>query len=158
MALKIGDKAPDFALFSSDKEPVKLSSFEGNKNVVLLFFPLAFTGVCTAELCSVRDDIGKYDNEKTTVFGISTDAFATLAAFKEQQNYNYKLLSDYNKEASEAYGTLYDSFTPMQMKGVSKRSAFVVDKEGKIQYAEILENAGEVPNFSAIQEVLKKLN
>lgn len=158
MALKKGDTAPDFTLSNSQREAVTLSSFRGNKNVVLLFFPLAFTSVCTAELCNVRDDIGKYDNENTTVFGLSVDSGATLAAFKLQQNYNYELLSDFNKEVSTAYYTIYDTFPFTNMKGVSKRSAFVIDKEGVIQYEEVLESAGDIPDFKEIRKVLESLN
>ncbi len=157
MSIEVGSKAPDFKLFNSDKEPVSLSEMQGKKNVLLLFFPMAFTGVCTAELCSVRDDIGKYDNETTQVYGISVDSVFTLENFKAQQNYNYPLLSDFNKEVSTSYGCIYDSFTGMDMKGVSKRSAFIIDKEGVVQYAEVLENAGDVPNFSAIDEKLAAL-
>lgn len=154
MELKAGDTAPDFTLFDSDKSKVTLSDYRGKKNVLLLFFPLAFTGVCTTELCAVRDDMKKYDDANTIVFGISTDAFPTLAKFKEEQHYQYQLLSDYNKEVSKAFNCLYDSFTDMGMKGVSKRSAFLIDKEGKLQYAEVLENAGALPDFKAIDEKL----
>ena len=152
MSIEVGSKAPDFKLFNSDKEPVTLSEMQGKKNVLLLFFPMAFTGVCTAELCSVRDDIGKYDNETTQVYGISVDSVFTLENFKAQQNYNYPLLSDFNKEVSTAYGCIYESFTGMDLKGVSKRSAFIIDREGVVQYAEVLESAGDVPNFSSIDE------
>lgn len=157
MSIEVGSKAPDFKLFNSDKEPVTLSDTQGKKNVLLLFFPMAFTGVCTAELCSVRDDIGKYDNETTQVYGISVDSVFTLENFKAQQNYNYPLLSDFNKEVSTAYGCIYESFTGMDLKGVSKRSAFIIDREGVVQYAEVLESAGDVPNFSAIDEKLAAL-
>lgn len=157
MSIELGSKAPDFKLFNTDKEAVSLSDMQGKKNVLLLFFPMAFTGVCTAELCSVRDDIGKYDNETTQVYGISVDSVFTLENFKAQQNYNYPLLSDFNKVASDNYGILYESFTGMDMKGVSKRSAFIVDREGIIKYAEVLENAGDVPDFSAIDKKLKEL-
>lgn len=158
MSIQVGQQAPDFTLFDSDKNPVTLSDYKGKKNVVLLFFPLAFTGVCTKELCSVRDDIGKYDNENTQVFGISVDAFPSLAKFKEEQQYNYPLLSDFNKEVSKKYEALYDSFTPMGMQGVSKRSAFIIDKEGVVKYAEVLESAGDLPNFKSIDEVLASLS
>lgn len=157
MDLKVSDKAPDFTLFNSEREAVTLSDHLGRKNVLLLFFPLAFTSVCTKELCSVRDDIGKYDNEKTQVFGISVDAVFSLAKFKEDQAYNYPLLSDFNKEVSAAYGCLYQNFGNMDMHGVSKRSAFIIDKEGILQYAEVLENAGEVPDFQAIDAKLNEL-
>jgi glutaredoxin-dependent peroxiredoxin len=154
--LKIGDKAPAFKLFSSDKQEISLENYKG-KNVVLLFFPLAFTSVCTAELCGVRDDIANYQNLNAEVLGISVDTPQTLAKFKEEQEYNFPLLSDFNKEASAAYGSMYETFV-MGMRGVSKRSAFVIDGEGTIQYAEVLENAGDVPNLSAVKETLAKLN
>ena len=157
MELKVGDAAPDFSLYDSDKNKVTLSDYKGKKNVLLLFFPLAFTGTCTKELCEVRDGIKKYDEANTIVFGISTDSFATLAKYKEDEKYQYQLLSDYNKEVSQAFNCLYDSFTDMGMKGVSKRAAFLIDKEGKIQYAEVLDNAGELPNFEAIDKKLTNL-
>lgn len=154
--LKIGDKAPTFKLFSSDKQEVSLETYKG-KNVVVLFFPLAFTSVCTAELCSVRDDIANYQHLNAEVIGISVDSPATLAKFKEAEGYNFTLLSDFNKEVSAAYGSMYETFA-WGLKGVSKRSAFVIDGEGTIQYAEVLENAGDVPNLTAVKETLAKLN
>lgn len=156
MSLKIGDTAPPFTLKASDKSDVSLKDYEG-KNVVTLFFPLAFTGVCTAELCSIRDNKSDYEQLNAEVLAISVDSLFTLAKFKEEQGYNFPLLSDWNKEASTNYGTLYDEFV-LGMKGVAKRSAFVVDKNGKIRYAEVLENAGELPNFAAINETLKQLD
>lgn len=152
MPIEIGQKAPDFTLFDSDKKPVTLSELKGQP-VLLLFFPLAFTSVCTKELCSVRDNIAWYNNVQAKVFGISVDALQTLAKFKEDQHLNFTLLSDFNKETSRAYGSLYEMFG-YNMKGVSKRSAFVIDKEGTVRYAEVLENAGEVPDFEKIQAVL----
>ena len=158
MALSTAQQAPEFSLFDSDKKPVSLADFKGQKNVLLLFYPLAFTGVCTAELCGVRDDIARYSNANAQVLGISVDSVFTLAKFKEEQGYNFPLLSDFNKEVSKSYDTLYDTFTPMMMQGVSKRSAFIIDREGVIQYAEVLENAGEVPNFEAINAKLESLS
>ena len=155
MSVSIGQKAPDFKLFSSDKSEVSLSDFAG-KNVVVLFFPLAFTGVCTAELCSLRDDIASYQNLNAQVLGISVDSLFTLEKFKAEQNLNFPLLSDFNKEAASAYGALYENFV-LGMKGVAKRSAFVVDSEGNIQYAEILESAGDLPNFEAVKATLAGL-
>lgn len=156
MAPAIGQTAPDFTLFNSEKKEVTLSSLKGQP-VLLLFFPLAFTNVCTKELCSVRDNINLYNDLKVTVFGISVDALQTLAKFKEDQKLNFTLLSDFNKEASRAYGSIYEMFG-FNMKGVSKRSAFLIDKEGIIRYAEVLDNAGEVPNFKAIEAVMTTLN
>jgi peroxiredoxin len=155
MSLQIGDTAPLFTLKSSDKADVSLSDYSG-KNVVVLFFPLAFTGVCTTELCSIRDNKSDYENLNAEVLAISVDSLFTLAKFKEIEGYNFPLLSDWNKETAAAYGALYDEFV-LDMKGVAKRSAFVVDKDGKIRYAEVLENAGELPNFAAINETLRTL-
>jgi glutaredoxin-dependent peroxiredoxin len=154
MAIQVGQKAPDFSLFDSDKNKVNLVDFRG-KNVVLLFFPQAFTGVCTKELCSIRDNIATYNNVNAQVLGISVDSIFTLAKFKEEQGYNFPLLSDFNKDISTTYDSLYDSFV-FDMKGVSKRSAFVIDKEGVVQYAEVLESAGDVPNFEAVNAILAK--
>lgn len=156
MSLEIGQKAPDFKLYSSDKQEVALSDFSG-KNVIILFFPMAFTGTCTAELCSMRDDIASYNNLDAQVLGISVDSLFTLDKFKSDQNLNFPLLSDFNKEVSATYGSLYDTFV-FGMKGVSKRSAFVVNKKGIIQYAEVLEKASDIPNFIAIKEVLSNLS
>lgn len=152
MSLQVGQAAPDFTLFDSDKNEVSLSSFHG-KPVVILFFPLAFTGVCTTELCSVRDSIATYNGVNAQVLAISVDSLFTLAKFKDEQNLNFPLLSDFNKTTSTAYGALYENFV-LGMQRVSKRSAFVVDKEGNIAYAEVLESAGDLPNFDAIKETL----
>lgn len=155
MALQIGDKAPSFQLFNTDKQSIFLDDYAG-KNVVILFFPLAFTGVCTAELCSMRDDIAAYKNIEAHVVGISVDSLFTLEKFKAEQNLNFPLLSDFNKEVATAYGAIYDEFV-FGMKGVAKRSAFVVDGNGIIQYAEVLASAGDLPNFEAIKATLKSL-
>lgn len=152
MALQIGDTAPEFTLKNTEGKEVSLSSFKGNKNVVILFFPLAFTGVCTTELCATRDDIASYSDLDAEVLAISVDSFFSLKQFKERDGYNFELLSDFNKDVSAAYGALYEDF--LGYKGVSKRSAFVVDKEGKIKYAEVLESAGDLPNFDAVKASL----
>ena len=153
--LTTGQKAPDFTLFNSENTQVSLADYQG-KNLIVLFFPMAFTSVCTAELCEMRDNMATYANLNADVVGISVDSPFTLAKFKEEQHLPFNLLSDFNKETSTAYDSLYDTFV-MDMKGVSKRSAFVIDKTGTIQYAEVLDNAGEVPNFDAIQETLSKM-
>ena len=156
MKIEVGTIAPDFSLYSSDKEKVSLGDYK-DKNVVLLFFPLAFTGVCTKELCNVRDNMALYNNSKATVLAISVDSPQTLAKFKEDQKLNFALLSDFNKVVSEKYGCLYETFS-MDMKGVSKRSAFVIDQDGRIQYAEVLENAREEPDYEAIEKCLAGLH
>ncbi|XWW46728.1 peroxiredoxin [Fibrella sp. USSR17] len=152
MALATGQTAPTFTLFSSENKPVSLSDYAG-KNVVLLFFPMAFTSVCTAELCEMRDNLHTYTNLNAEILAVSVDSPFTLAKFKEEQNLPFPLLSDFNKEVSEAYGALYENFV-MNMKGVSKRAAFVIDEAGQIKYAEVLENAGNVPDFNAVKAVL----
>ena len=157
MSLQIGNQAPAFTLHTSINETISLSDFAGEKNVLILFFPQAFTGVCTKELCAIRDDISRYQNTNAQVLGISVDSVFTLAKFKEEQQLNFPLLSDFNKEVSTAYYSIYESFTGMNMKGVSKRSAFLVDKAGIIQYAEVLESAGDIPNFEAINECIARL-
>jgi glutaredoxin-dependent peroxiredoxin len=152
MTLSIGDKAPEFTLRASDKSEVSLSDFKG-KNVVLLFFPLAFTGVCTKELCSVRDNMSVYNNLDATVLAVSVDSLFTLEKFKESENYNFHMLSDFNKDVSKSYGALYEDFV-LGMKGVSKRSAFVIDSKGIIKYAEVLDDAGQLPDFEKIRGTL----
>lgn len=154
MALTVGQPAPEFTLHDTEKNEVSLKSLQG-KNVLLLFFPLAFTGTCTKELCSIRDNIALYNDVNATVFGVSVDAPPTLAKFKEEQHLNFSLLSDFNKEASAAYDTLYASLG--WMKGVSKRSAFVIDKQGVLRYQEILETATDLPDFDAIRHILNTL-
>ncbi|HEX3167146.1 MAG TPA: redoxin domain-containing protein [Chitinophagaceae bacterium] len=148
MNIEIGQPAPDFTLYDSAKNKITLSDMKGH-NVLLLFFPLAFTSTCTAELCSIRDNISFYNDVNAKVFGISVDSLHTLAKYKADQNLNFTLLSDFNKEVSSLYGSLYEMFG-YNMKGVSKRSAFVIDKDGIIRYAEVLENASEQPNFKNI--------
>ena len=145
-----GNTAPLFTLPDSDNNQVSLSDQKG-RNVVLLFFPKAFTNVCTAELCSVRDDHSAYENLNAQVFGISTDPVETLAQFKTEHSYPFPLLSDQSTEVSNAYQSLYPA-------GVSKRSAFVIDKEGVIRHAEILEDGYQQPDFNAIKTALGALS
>ncbi len=156
MTIKSGDKAPNFTLRASDKSEVSLENYRG-KNVVLLFFPLAFTGVCTTELCSMRDNIADYSNLDAEILAVSVDSLFVLEKFKAEQNLNFPLLSDFNKNVSRAYGSFYEDFV-LDMKGVSKRSAFVIDKTGTVKYAEVLESAGDLPNFEAVKETLAALN
>ena len=155
-SITVGQPAPDFTLYNSEKEKVSLSDYKG-KNVLLLFFPQAFTGTCTKELCSTRDNIALYNKANAQVFGISVDSIFTLAKYKEDQQLNFPLLSDFNKNVSTEYETLYDTFA-FDMRGVSKRSAFVIDKAGIIRYAEVLETATDLPDFAAIQKTLTDLN
>ena len=156
MNIEVGQKAPEFSLFASDKSRVTLSDLKG-KNIVLLFFPQAFTGVCTAELFNVRDNIAAYNNTNAQVYGISVDSIFTLDKFRQEQGLNFPLLSDFNKDVSKAYNSLMEDFV-FDMKGVSKRSAFVIDKEGVVRYSEILGKVTDLPDFEAIQKTLAELN
>ncbi len=155
MTIQIGDKAPNFTLRASDKALVSLQDYRG-QNVVLLFFPLAFTGVCTKELCYMRDSLSEYENLNAKVLAISVDSLFALDKWKQEQQFNFPLLSDFNKTVSKKYGVLYKDFV-FEMKGVAKRSAFVIDRDGIVRYAEVLENAGDLPNFEAIQQTLQNL-
>ena len=156
MPIQIGQEAPDFTLRDTEKNKITLSDQKG-KNVVLLFFPLAFTSTCTKELCMTRDNIAVYNGLNAAIFGISVDSLFALGKFKAEQNLNFTLLSDFNKVASTAYDTIYDHWYN-DMDGVSKRSAFVIDKNGIVRYAEVLENASDIPNFDAVQQCLNEIN
>lgn len=153
MALSVGQKAVDFKLYSSELKEVSLSDYK-SKKVIIHFFPMAFTGVCTTQLCTMRDTFGYYEGLGAEVLAISVDSPFTLAKFKEDNKYQFPLLSDFNKEVSKAYGAYYDEFV-FNLKGVAKRAAFVVDENQNIIYAEVLESAGDLPNFDAIREVIK---
>jgi len=155
MALTIRQAAPAFKLFNSEKEEVSLSSFLGKK-VIIHFFPQAFTGVCTTQLCTMRDNLNYYTDLNAVVLGISVDSVFTLGKFKEEQNYNFSLLSDFNKEVSKAYDALYENWI-LNMNGVAKRAAFVIDSNGILQYVEVLESAGDLPNFEAIKACVAQI-
>ncbi|MDB5123017.1 MAG: peroxiredoxin [Mucilaginibacter sp.] len=153
MSLQPGQPAPQFTLVSTQLKEVSLSDFRGKK-VVLHFFPMAFTGTCTTQLCTMRDSFGYYDGLNAVILGISVDSPFTLAKFKEENNYQFELLSDFNKEVSTAYDCIYKEFV-LGLKGVSKRAAFVIDEDQKIIYAEVLEVATDLPDFNAIAAAVK---
>jgi peroxiredoxin len=153
MSITTGQLAPQFTLIADNRDPVSLSDFKGKK-VVIHFFPLAFTGVCTTQLCTMRDNFGYYEGMNAQILGISVDSPFTLAKFKEENKFPFPLLSDFNKEVSAAYGALYQEFV-MGMKGVSKRAAFVIDEDQHVIYAEVLESAGDLPDFEAIAQKVK---
>ncbi len=156
MSLELGTIAPEFSLTDTNKQTVTLSSLRG-ENVVLLFFPYAFTSTCTKELCGVRDDISQYQSLNAKVYGISIDAVYSLIKYKDDLQLNFDLLSDFNKDACTAYNSIYEVFN-FGTKGVAKRSAFVIDKEGILRYAEVLENASEIPNLEAVKQTLESIN
>lgn len=152
MALLKEQKAPEFSLYSSELKESSLSDYKGKK-MVIHFFPMAFTGVCTTQLCTMRDTFGYYEDMGAQVLAISVDSPFTLAKFKEDNNYQFPMLSDFNKETSKAYGAYYDEFV-FNLKGVSKRAAFVLDEDHTVLYAEVLESAGDLPDFDAIREAI----
>jgi peroxiredoxin len=154
MALKPGDKAPEIKLFNTEKKEIALADFKG-KTVVLHFFPAAFTSTCTEQLCTLRDDNSFYSNLNAVVLGCSTDSVFVLAKFKEEQKLDFDLLSDYNKEANAMYGAQYETWI-LGMRGTAKRSAFIINGDGIIEYAEVLEKASDQVNFAAMKEVLSK--
>ncbi len=155
MALSTGDTAPDFTLYDDQTEPFTLSEERKSGPVVLLFFPGAFTSVCTTELNTVGNDYARYQDLGAQVVGISTDSPFALGEFKKANGFPFRLLSDHDGEVSEAYGAKYDhDFTPMKLDRISKRAAFVVGQDGTIEYAEVLENAGNQPDFGAVLDAL----
>ena len=156
MTISIGQKAPSFNLFDSDKKSINSASFAGQP-VIILFFPFSFSSVCTAELCSMRDSMDIYNKANATVLGISVDSLYTLHQFKKDQQINFTLLSDFNKTVSKDFGVLYDIFPTFEMQGVSKRAAFIIDKNGLIQYAEVCALPDDMPDFAAIQSKIASL-
>lgn len=152
MSLQLGSKAPNFVLQNTEGKKVSFSKLNKNKKVVILFFPLAFSSVCTEELCTVRDNLKLYGSVNAKVVGISVDSFFTLKAYKKAENLNFTLLSDFNKKVSSEFGVLYSDF--FGMKGVSKRAAFVINEEGTVTHQEVLEDSGQLPDFKAIQKAV----
>ena len=155
MPLSTGDRAPEFSLYDQDKAPFTLSDALDDGPVVLLFFPGAFTSVCTTELNTVGNDYARYQKLGAQVVGLSTDSPFTLAEFRKVHDFPFRLLSDHDAEVSKAYGAKYDNdFTPMKLDRIAKRAAFVVDPDGTLSYVEVLENAGEQPDFDGILTAL----
>jgi peroxiredoxin len=161
--LSIGTKAPDFTLSTATAEGPKqltISAEVGKKNILLLFVPMAFTGVCTTELCEISKGIGSYDNLDCAVYAISGDNPFAQQAWAQKEGITVTLLSDYEHAVAKAYGIAYESFLPqigLGMGGVPKRSAFLIDRSGVIQYAESSDDPKQLPNFEAIQAKLSEL-
>jgi len=159
MSVAVGQEAPDFTLKQKTADGLKdvsLSSFRGKKNVVLLFVPLAFTSVCTDELCSVSGGLSDYDGLDAEVLGISVDSPFAQEAWAKASNITIPLLSDFNKTVSAAYGAQYEDL--LGFKGVAKRSAFIVDRSGVVRFASVSDDAKVVPDFNAIKQCLKGLS
>jgi glutaredoxin-dependent peroxiredoxin len=161
MPLKPGSPAPDFTLHSltPTEADISLSSYKGKKNVVLLFFPQSFTGVCKDELCTVSkpEEFKGFENKETVILGISVDGTFPQKAFAEQNMITVPLLSDFNKEVVKKYGVLRDKFVH-GMNGVANRSVFVIDKNGILKYVEVTENPGVQINFDALKKAVSALN
>jgi peroxiredoxin len=163
MSIKVGDQAPDFTLVTKTAEGpqlVKLAELVGKSNIVLLFFPMAYTGVCTTEMCDISNGISEFSALDAKVFGISGDNPFAQAAWAEKEGITVPLLSDYEHAVAKAYGVAYDQFAPavnLIMGGVSKRSAFVIDKAGVVKYAEVKESPKDLPDFDAVKAALKAL-
>jgi glutaredoxin-dependent peroxiredoxin len=164
MALSIETKAPDFALSSKDSEGIhliRLSDNFGKRNTVVLFFPMAFTSVCTSELCQTSAELNFYTSLDAAVYGISGDSPFALEAWAAKERIGVPLLSDYDHAVTKAYDVSYESFAPdrnLPMGGVAKRSAFIIDRNGIIQYSESSDNPRQLPNFDAIKAKLSELN
>ncbi len=155
MALAIGTKAPDFKLPNTDKKEFSLADFAGKK-LIIHFFPAAFTGVCTAQMCSNRDDLAYYGGLNASVVGVSVDMLFSLGVFKAQNQINFDLLSDFNKDMIKAYDMVQATFAA-GYRDVAKRGVVVVDKDGVVQYVEVTENPGVQVNFEALKAAVEKL-
>src|SRR5471030_2175326 len=154
MSADVGSKAPEFTLTNQDREAVTLSGLEG-KPVVLAFFPAAFSGVCTKELCTFRDSMARLGQANAQVFGISVDTFFTLKAFQDQQKLTFPLLSDFNKTAIRDYGVFNEDM--IGLKGIAKRAVFVIDKDGVVRHREVLEDARNEPDYDKVFSALAAL-
>jgi peroxiredoxin len=154
MAVAVGSKAPEFTLTNQDREAVTLSALRG-KPVVLAFFPAAFSSVCTKELCTFKDSMAQLGKANAQVFGISVDTFFALKAFQDQQKLTFPLLSDFNKTAIRDYGVFNEDM--IGLKGIAKRATFVIDKDGIVRHAEVLEDARNEPSYDAVFKVLASL-
>jgi len=163
MPLAVGIKAPDFALptkIADGPKQIKLSDNFGKKNTLLLFFPMAFTGTCTTEMCDISKGLNAYTDLNAAVYGISGDNPFAQEAWAKKENISVPLLSDYEHKVAKAYSVAYDSFLPqlnLGMGGVAKRSAFIIDKNGVIQYVESSDDAKQLPNFDEIKAKLAEL-
>ena len=157
MAVEVGSQAPDFTLLNTAREEVSLSSFAGEKVVVLAFYPAAFTGVCEKELCTFRDSLTAFNDMSATVLGISVDGVFSNKAFAEKNELTFDVLSDYERKAVAAYGVELPDFAGMKGYTAAQRSVFVVGKDGKVAYAEVTENPGVEPSYDAVSAAVKAL-
>ncbi len=154
MAIQVGNKAPEFTLFDTEKKSRSLSEFRGKK-VMLAFYPGAFTGVCTKEMCTFRDTMAKFSEFNVQVLGISVDAPFANKVFATQNSLQFPLLSDYSREVIKQYCGVHEDFAGLKGYITSKRAVFIVDENGIVKYAWISENPGVEPEYDAISEALK---
>ncbi len=156
MPVNEGDAAPDFKLKNQDAEDISLSDYKG-ENIVLLFFPFAFSSVCTIEMRKMQEEFNNNLDIDAQVIGISVDSPYTLKEFRRSNQLNFPLLSDFNKEVSRKYDSLYEKYFPEKYNynGVSKRSAFVIGKNGKIKYKEICPTPGDQPDYDKMKKVIR---
>ena len=158
MPAELNQKAPDFTTKACDGEKIEdftLSKELGKGNIVLAFFPLAFSPVCTNEMCSFRDSLAQFNSLKARVYGISVDSPFTLNAFIKANDLKFKVLTDFNREISRAYGALHEDL--MGLRGVSKRSVFILDKDGIVRYRWVSDDPRQLPDLGAIRRVLQGL-
>ena len=155
MSVTVGSKAPDFTLVNQDREPVRLADQVGSANIVLAFFPGAFSGTCTKEMCTLRDSMSQLNSLGAKVYGISTDTFFTLKAWGDQQRLGFPLLSDFNKEAINAYDVVNPDM--IGLKNIARRAVIVIDKKGVIRYREVLDDARNEPDYGKLKQALAGL-
>ena len=154
MPVAVGQKAPNFTLHDTNKQPISLSDFAGKK-IVLLFYPAAFSGVCDKEMCSFRDSIAHYSNLNAQVLGISVDGPWANKAFAEKNSVQFPLLSDYTRYVSAQYGGLVSGFGGLPGFDVAQRAVYVIDTSGKVTYAWVAEKPGIEPNYDEVKAAVK---
>ena len=155
MAIAIGAKAPDFTLPDQDRQPVTLSERLVKGPVVLAFFPAAFSGVCTAEMCTFRDSMAELRNLSAQVLGISVDSFFALKAWADAQRLNFPLLSDFNREVIRKYGVVNPDM--IGLKDIARRAVFVIDRAGIVRHGEVLDDARNEPDYGKVRQALATL-
>ncbi|HET6781015.1 MAG TPA: peroxiredoxin [bacterium] len=156
MSVEVGQRIPDVPVVNAERKAVKLSEFLGAP-LVLAFFPGAFTGTCTKEMCAFRDSLQKFNDMNAKVLGVSVDSPFAQKAFADQNRLNFTLLSDFNRHAVRAFGIEDPNFAGGQLPGVAKRSVFVLDKDGKVRYRWVSDNPGVEPNYEEVTEAIRKI-
>jgi peroxiredoxin len=155
MPVDVGAKAPDFTLPNQDRAPITLSEQLQKGPVVLAFFPAAFSGTCTAEMCTFRDQATALNTVNATVLGVSVDTFFALKAWADQQNLHFPLLSDFNKDVIRTYGVVNPDM--IGLKDIAKRAVFVIDRKGIVRYREVLDDARNEPDYGKVTQALAAL-